>query len=488
MRRCNILTLILLFCINACTPSLPYNIIGNTQESATVSACSSLLESVDELINRHHLKDFQYYSIPGFPYLRSNRFWSSFDLFALTQTQLNELLSHLNRLDRNSRKIEVKKLLAMKTRLANSAIQVDDSLLEAVNNCSLKMSQNLPKSKEILSLLNKKLTIPDDYIAWRQALGIYPVSRHLLSLGVSRSNRKISRDFQKDLHYLDKEGTIVRYRPIDNISHVSPEPIKTNSLGVPVLSDHDLSKLFLYHAPILEIDMLDDSDKIGKIVGERKKIKVSVNQATAYTFVSFTRFNKQILVQLNYVFWFPKRRPKKLIDIYAGKVDGITWRVTLNPEGQALIFDTIHNCGCYYMAFPTEQLRARPSLYDEKLLVPQFAPTTHAHETRIVLRISSGNHYLQRVYAGTVENDSAFYYFADYDKLRSLRISAKQFGIFNRYGLIPGTNRLEQFLLWPAGIRSPGAMRQRGHQPISFLNKIHFDDANLIETFFVIKP
>lgn len=39
--------------------------------------------------------------------------------------------------------------------------------------------------------------------------------------------------------------------------------------------------------------------------------------------------------------------------LQGGSVDGLAWRVTLLPDGQVAFYDTIHNCGCYHMVFPT---------------------------------------------------------------------------------------------------------------------------------------
>ena len=71
-----------------------------------------------------------------------------------------------------------------------------------------------------------------------------------------------------------------------------------------------------------------------------------------YRLLSHTRFRGQVLLQLNYILWFPARPPEKPGDIYAGRFDGINFRVTLSGEGRPLLFDSIHNCGCYHKFFP----------------------------------------------------------------------------------------------------------------------------------------
>jgi hypothetical protein len=108
-----------------------------------------------------------------------------------------------------------------------------------------------------------------------------------------------------------------------------------------------------------------------------------------------------------------------------------------------------------------------------------------------VLRLSSGAHYLQRVYTrpAKVARDvtERSYTLADYSELYS-RQSAQGFrSLFDPDGFVPGTERGERFYLWPMGIRSPGAMRERGRQPTAFVGRRHFDDANLLDTLFQLR-
>jgi hypothetical protein len=50
--------------------------------------------------------------------------------------------------------------------------------------------------------------------------------------------------------------------------------------------------------------------------------------------------------------------------------------------------------------------------------------------------------------------------------------------MFNLYGIAPGSERLERFILWPTGVLSPGAMRQWGRHAVAFVGKRHFDDVS----------
>ena len=62
-----------------------------------------------------------------------------------------------------------------------------------------------------------------------------------------------------------------------------------------------------------------------------------------YRYPSYARFQDRMLLQLNYLFWFPARDTG---DIYSGQLDALIWRVTLDSSDRPLAYDSIHACGC----------------------------------------------------------------------------------------------------------------------------------------------
>jgi hypothetical protein len=166
-------------------------------------------------------------------------------------------------------------------------------------------------------------------------------------------------------------------------------------------------------------------------------------------------------------------------------LDGVLWRVTLDRAGRPLLYDSIHACGCYHLLFPDSRLRLRPETgeWAEPPLVLQPAPVVGQRE-RAVVRLSSGSHYVWRVYAdrpgATVELDGR-----DYATLYA--VPAENGGtrsLFDPNGLVAGSERAERWLLWPTGVPSPGAMRERGRHAIAFVGWRHFDDADLLDRLF----
>ncbi len=57
---------------------------------------------------------------------------------------------------------------------------------------------------------------------------------------------------------------------------------------------------------------------------------------------------------------------------------------------------------------------------------------------------------------------------------------------FRPDGIVPGSERSERYLFWPMGVSEPGAMRQWGRHATAFVGRRHFDDADLLEHYFVM--
>ena len=124
-------------------------------------------------------------------------------------------------------------------------------------------------------------------------------------------------------------------------------------------------------APVWEVRAEAEYDRIGTPAWTSKdELDIDTRQPRTYTLLSFTRFGKEILTQLNYIIWFPSRPRENALDIYGGLLDGLNYRVTLDKNGEPLLYETIHNCGCYYEAYPTRRLKVREKIdYAEPPLI-----------------------------------------------------------------------------------------------------------------------
>ncbi|MDX1514853.1 MAG: hypothetical protein R3174_14035, partial [Gammaproteobacteria bacterium] len=257
-----------------------------------------------------------------------------------------------------------------------------------------------------------------------------------------------------------------------------------NPLELPFPGPADRDRLLRAYAPVFEVDVAGDDDRIGwPALAPGGLPRVDTSRPVVFAYLSHTRFEGESLLQLNYVIWFPARPPGGPLDILAGRLDGFNWRVTLDRDGGPLIYDSVHNCGCYHLFVPGEKVRftGAESAFEEPALIPQSLPLAPG---RLVVRVASRTHYIQRAYFGAPAGEES-YALADYDRLRALDTGrGGRRSLFDANGIVPGTERGERWLFWPMGIENPGAMRQRGRQPTAFVGRRHFDDPDLFSRYF----
>jgi hypothetical protein len=253
-------------------------------------------------------------------------------------------------------------------------------------------------------------------------------------------------DYAKPLPSLQSPGPLVLWQPEAN-----PKPpiaeFARDALGVPELSQVQWQALAAAHAPSWWIETAGDFDAPGAPRLAENGPTVDTSQPIVYFRGDYTRLGAQILPQVSYLMWFSERPAEKKIDPYAGKLDGVIWRVTLDQDGRPLLYDTIHSCGCYRYNFPARELELKPARSDfrEPLLFPQPPPIAEPP----VLRIQSGTHYLRRVVsrADAQATQSRRYQLAHYDELLSLPADDGSRSLFGRCGLVPGSDRPEQVFL-----------------------------------------
>ncbi len=450
-------------------------------DAGPVAQCRWLFEQTDAHIDQAGVRHQGLARVSGFPYLRMNRFLASFGPQLDSPAQIKTWIQHLAQLDAQARRPEP-------ANLAGSGRAIMPAPLNArLDECRPRLVTDLLHQPGQLQQLRKGASVPDDYrIAWRVA-GLYPLSAPLVLHGVRRWHDQSRNTFEQPLSQLTVVGQLMRWstsplRAATSAHTDSPPAVNRDALGIPRLSPERLAQLFARYSPVWELDVADANDLIGTPVWDAGPA-FDTGTATQYQQPSYTRFGDEVLLQLNYVIWF-QARPGD--DIYAGRFDGLTWRVTLGPDLQPLLYDSIHNCGCYHSFFPTPSLQLRTDLPEagfEPPLVPQTAPPGP-----LVVRLEHQRHFIQRVYPREDSNPGHPLVVADYANLLALPGAEGHHSFFGDHGLVAGSERPERFILWPMGIRSPGAMRQWGRHAVAFVGRRHFDDPDLIPSLFERVP
>jgi hypothetical protein len=467
------------------------------QPPRPVGQCTDFYAALDQAVSTARVEDVQAARIPGFPYLRVDRFLASFRPLRPDSPQYVAWVDRLRSLGEKGRDFELANLpedarVRLRGRLPAAK---DSSLASAARQCATVLRDHDLSQPDRAERLEQRACVPDDYRTWERALGLYALTAPVFAYGIEKWHAETLASYARPVRELPVAGRLVSFRPPHETRLTAGQAAdiirrsSANPLHIPEPSGEDRDRLFDAFAPVWRVDAASDDDLIGAPQWRAGSSypQVDISAPVVYRHLSHTRMDGQILLQLDYVVWFPSRPKTSSFDLLAGRLDGIIWRVTLSPEGQPLIYDTIHDCGCYHLFFPTSRLRLRSHglTVEETAFVPQYAPDTD-QPRGLVLRVAHGTHYVERVLADTGSAArGTTYRFADYDSLRSLPARSGRRSLFGPDGIVPGTERGERCLFWPMGIPSPGAMRQWGHHATAFVGRQHFDDPDLMERYFV---
>ncbi|HIF51221.1 MAG TPA: hypothetical protein EYQ42_06830 [Thiotrichaceae bacterium] len=457
--------------------------------------CAGFFINLDQTISKAGVIDSETARIQNYSYLRINRFLADFRKEEMDEVFLNAWIARLQNLASEGWLIELSNLPTLE-REKITPPDTTSNIKEAIRYCGdLLIATDLDETSERLHLKSIAI-VPDEYKTWQRVIGLYPLTALAFRSGINSWHKEINKIYAQPLEALTIKGELLRYAPsTNNISLFSNDISKTivtssnNVLNIPEPSVNDLQKLFNSYAPIFEIDTVTNNDRIGAPQWDKDNLpKIKTDLPKIYQHLSYTRVSDQILLQLNYSIWFPARPKASAFDMLGGHLDGITWRVTLLADGKPWLFDTIHNCGCYHLFFPTQHATIFPqeSTWDEPAFIPQTLSVNS--NSRPVIRIAHGTHYIERVYFDNNASDKVIHYQqADSKILRSMeRSDGTQRSLYGQDGIIASSKRGERYLFWPMGIPNPGAMRQWGHHATAFVGRRHFDDARLFEAYFGI--
>ena len=446
-----------------------------------VRECAYWYRALDAEVDGAGVRDAQYTRLAGFPHLRVDRLLASLkERAARSDAALRAYGERMAELDLEARRHEVRNLPTLN----------DEARTQALRRASECSSRLRAADREHAAAVLAAVQVPDDYSTMQRVLGLYAITKFPFAAGVDRWQTDTLAAFA---HEPDEANPRVRFSPPS--SAALPRAVVAgilaraayDPLGHPNLSPREVLLLAAAYAPSFEVEIRADHDRFGVLRFRRGSGAPEVDAAepTVYVNAAYTRYGEHVLVQLVYTIWFPERPASGAFDLLAGRLDGVMWRVTLAPNGEPILYDSIHACGCFHMFFPTPRARPRPAPdgLDEWAFVPHSVP--HAGEDeRVVLSIASATHYIERV---RLERAASLvrYAFRPYDELRSLpRAGGVHASLFGPDGIVPGTQRGERFFFWPMGIASAGAMRQWGRHATAFVGRRHFDDAQLLERRF----
>ncbi len=446
-----------------------------------LARCEALFAAQDRDVEAARVGRSHPHRIEGFPYLRVTRLLSSYREAALDPQRAGAWLARLAEEDARARGTELGLLPpAERERLA---ADWPPGPAAAAAACRDRLLARDRASPERLALLTERAVVADEYSTGARVFGLYPLAAIGLRAGVLRWHDAVRARWQLPRDALARGLPLARYAPG---AAVEPAvgPIPRDALGLPAPAPGRLSALLDRHAPVWVVATASDADRPGVPLLTRDGPTVDAGVPTVYRYATVTRFRGSPRLQLNYLAWFGARPAEGVLDPLAGALDGVIWRVTLDEAGAPLAYDSVHACGCYHLLFPVGDLRPSPdlgSLPEPPLVLPALA--TPGPGERMHLFLAAGSHYLERAWPAAPA-DGQRYRALDREALYRVAGPGGERSLFDPDGLVPGTARGERWFLWPSGVRSPGAMRERGRRATAFLGRRHFDDPFLLETVF----
>jgi len=459
---------------------------------AALIPCVHWFEQLDATIDRAGVRDAGAHRVPGFPYLRVDRFSASLAEQSKGGAQaFDAWIARLEELDATSRDYEIRNLPQGVFPIAGIGDQTQARTYS--RDCAAKLARDDFGSAARRDLVVARATVPDNYSDRNRLFGLYPIASIPFSKGVQKWQHETAEMFRKA--NAEPSAGVVRYQAL--AKPVSPEQLagvfshlKTDAIGIPQFTDEQRELLFQAYAPVFEIETGASYDQFGPLLWRNGPApEVDLTRPVVYRRLAFTRFHGKVLAQFVYTIWFSERPSSATADLLSGRLDGVVFRVTVGTDGAPLVYDSMHACGCYHLFFPTSRVHLLPAPDPavEWAFVPATLPALLPPQS-VVVRIASGTHYVVDVrQAGDVV--ATIYQFAAADDLRAL--PAEGYGTrsaFGPDGIVPGTERGERYVFWPMGIENAGAMRQWGTHATAFIGRRHFDDADLIERRFEVLP
>jgi len=447
-------------------------------------ACEALFQRLDQEVRSARSADAAAARIDGFPWLRVTRPLASFAGELDSGPGFQAWLLQLSLADAQARGHELVNLpyqqrVALQRAWRSSADkqQLAASLPLALEQCRELFNHELLQDEQAMARLRASATVPDAYRDWQRVLGLYPFAALIARPRVEALHARLAS------RPLPDSAALRLYAAAPGLPPEVPRLLVRDALGIPDPAAVQARQLLHEHAPVWAIEQQGPADIPGALLLDAHDQPFAAGwHPVEYRRISWTRFGGEVLLQLNYSLWFSERPASGLLDIYAGHLDSVTWRVTLNTDGSVLAYDSIHGCGCYYMLWPAEDWRVRtPQPTEEPVYSPGIAPQPAAAE-RVQLTLEGGTHYLlaaQLVGAGQAAREL---FVLPEDNLRSLpRPAGGRRSAFGSDGMISASRRAERFVLWPLGVPSAGASRQHGQHAIAFIGRRHFDDPYLLE-------
>jgi hypothetical protein len=465
--------------------------------SNSLEGCQAFFSQLEGQVKEAGVREASDFLIPGFPYLRTNRFLSSMKNRINEEREREQWLRWMRTLDLLARQREIRNLAddrVLSLQVIETLQPSRSEVFTRVESCSEKLLDRDKSLPDFNATLASRVDVPDEYSFFRRAIGLYPLLLLPVAVVNHKAHVKTRSWFETGLDQLSILGRLTAYAPQENILLLEEEvramiEDSKNGLGVPLPEEDQGKKLAWSFAPILIQDVAAPYDQLGQVAWKGNRLAINPERPTVYYYFSHAFLREEPILQINYVLWYSDRAGETPPSIEKGPMDGLTYRVSLDLQGKVFMVDGINNCGCYHFFAPAkeevERIVSRPFRPDP--FVPQWLPVIPSGN-RMGMRVSSSWHQVERLLSVAESPDAILYSLVPYDDLKALpKEEGGTESIFDPRGIVKGSERAERFILFSMGIPKIGSMRERGHHAIDLIGRAHFDDPFLFDRSFIFK-
>ena len=183
-------------CASVGAPPVPFagSVSVEMTETAETTRCGRWFAALDAATDRAHVRDGGAARVPGFPFVRVDRFLSSFRVEAsASATVFSAWGTRLRALDAGAREAELANLPA--AALRGLAVPDKTTAQATTQRCADQLWREVEASPAQRDALVERAQVPDDYTAWKRAVGLYPLTRLPFFAGVQGWQNRLNETF-----------------------------------------------------------------------------------------------------------------------------------------------------------------------------------------------------------------------------------------------------------------------------------------------------
>ena len=208
MQKCKLIFIIsFLFLVTGCTPFIAERVPLSFERP---KECQAFLSTLDERVEQAGVRDAASYPVPGFPYLRTNRFFSFLKGNINDQESREQWSRWMQKLDLEARKKEISNLpedIVSSFSSEQGTPSSREQLYEQVTSCSDRLFQHDKTRPDFYETLIPLVAVPDEYSLTMRILGLYPLMAIPVAITTDSSRKKIRSWYDTNLENLPVDGT-----------------------------------------------------------------------------------------------------------------------------------------------------------------------------------------------------------------------------------------------------------------------------------------